>query len=185
MHLLNSTIFLSILICAFFSVPLLFIKPAFPQYKNFFLIASLLAFSFFIMFAMNFVANMGNYKTKKIAFFNVLALFPMFLAISMGLSLHNSFAVLEGYLGKKTPFVRTPKFNLAKKNKCIGANIYLQTKLNWVNILELLSGFYFVYGIIKGFIINDYGLMPFHIFLAIGFFTVFFYSAKQIIKFKL
>ena len=30
----------------------------------------------------------------------------------MGLSWHNSLAVVEGYIGKKTPFVRTPKFAL-------------------------------------------------------------------------
>ncbi len=185
MHLLNSAIFLSILICAIFSVPLLFIKPAYPQYKNIFLITTLFTFSFFVIFTMYFVANMENYKTKKVALLNILALFPMFLAISMGLSLHNGLAVLEGYLGKKTPFVRTPKFNLAKKNQSIGANIYLQNNINWVNIVELLLGFYFVYGVIKGVILNDYGLIPFHILLSIGFFTVFFYSVKQIFNSKI
>jgi hypothetical protein len=35
-----------------------------------------------------------------------------FLSLSMGLSLHNSIAVLQGFWGKKTPFVRTPKFNI-------------------------------------------------------------------------
>lgn len=35
--------------------------------------------------------------------------FPTFLALSAGLSLHNSLAVLEGWFGHDTPFVRTPK----------------------------------------------------------------------------
>lgn len=38
---------------------------------------------------------------------------PMALAVGIGLSFSNTAAVLEGALGRKTPFVRTPKFGLA------------------------------------------------------------------------
>jgi len=34
---------------------------------------------------------------------------PLFLLVTMGLSWHNSVAVLSGYAGRKTPFLRTPK----------------------------------------------------------------------------
>jgi cellulose synthase/poly-beta-1,6-N-acetylglucosamine synthase-like glycosyltransferase len=34
---------------------------------------------------------------------------PLFLSLSTGLSLHNSVAVVEGWLGVQSPFVRTPK----------------------------------------------------------------------------
>ncbi|MCB9675183.1 MAG: glycosyltransferase [Alphaproteobacteria bacterium] len=35
--------------------------------------------------------------------------FPFFMALSAGLSLHNTLAVIEGWRGKPSPFVRTPK----------------------------------------------------------------------------
>lgn len=38
---------------------------------------------------------------------------PMALAVGIGLSFSNTAAVLEGALGRKTPFVRTPKFGVA------------------------------------------------------------------------
>jgi len=36
-------------------------------------------------------------------------LFPLFLAFSVGLSLHNAVAVVDGWSGRASPFVRTPK----------------------------------------------------------------------------
>lgn len=50
--------------------------------------------------------------------------FPVFLAITMGMSLHNAWAVFRGWLGQQTAFVRTPKFNIVNgkdiwKNKNI------------------------------------------------------------------
>lgn len=35
--------------------------------------------------------------------------FPVFMTLAMGLSLHNSLAVLEGWMGRESPFIRTPK----------------------------------------------------------------------------
>jgi len=179
MHLLNSAIFLSILICAIFSVPLLFIKVSFPEVKHLFLLASLFIVSFLILASMYYVSSAKRFKNKLIAFGNLIITFPAFLSISMGLSLHNGIAVVEGYLGRKTPFIRTPKFNLNQKSGKWEGNKYLTTKLNLVNLLELVLAFYFVFGVLKGIQLKDYGLLPFHLMLAIGFLIVFYYSFKQ------
>ncbi len=179
MHLLNSAIFLSILICSILSVPLLYIKVSFPGMENLFLIASLFVVSFLILGSMYYVSSAKRFKNKLMALGNLIITFPAFLAISMGLSLHNGIAVVEGYLGKKTPFIRTPKFNLNQKNGKWEGNKYLKTKLNLINLLELLLAFYFAFGVFKGIQIKDYGLLPFHLMLAIGFLTVFYYSLKQ------
>lgn len=179
LHLLNSAIFVSILLCAILSVPLLYIKIAFPEFKNVFLIASLFVVSFFILCAMYYVSTARRYKIKISALLNLLVTFPMFLSVSMGLSLHNGIAVLEGYLGRKTPFIRTPKFNLSNKNGEWIGNKYLKTKLNWINVLELALAIYFAFGVAKGIQLKDYGLLPFHIMLSFGFSTVFYYSVFQ------
>jgi cellulose synthase/poly-beta-1,6-N-acetylglucosamine synthase-like glycosyltransferase len=179
MHLLNSAIFLSILLCAILSVPLLYIKIALPDFKNVFLVASLFVLSFLILCTMYYVSSARRYKNKVSALLNLLVTFPMFLSVSMGLSLHNGLAVLEGYFGRKTPFIRTPKFNLNNKKGEWINNKYLRTKLSLVNIFELLLAIYFAFGVMKGLQFNDYGLLPFHIMLSVGFLTVFYFSLKQ------
>ena len=179
MHLLNSAIFLNILICAILSVPLLFIKVAMPEMHDFFLIASLFIASFLILAALYYVSSYKRFKSRLSALANVAITFPVFLSVSMGLSLHNGIAVIEGYAGRKTPFIRTPKFNLSKSKVNVGSNKYLHKKMSLMNFMELLCALYFLYGAIKGIQMNDYGLFPFHIMLAIGFLTVFYYSFRQ------
>jgi len=179
MHLLNSAVFLSILVCSIFSVPLLFIEVSFPQIENLFLLALFFIASFLILGSMYYVSTAKRLKNKLSAFCNLIITFPAFLSISMGLSLHNGIAVVEGYLGRKTPFIRTPKFNLTQKNSKWKGNKYLKTKLNFVNILELLLALYFAFGVVKGIQLKDYGLLPFHTMLTIGFLIVFYYSFKQ------
>ncbi len=124
-----------------------------------------------------------SYTSKAKALGHFILLFPMFLSVSMGLSLHNAMAVLEGYIGKKSAFIRTPKFNLSNdKSKKWGANVYLKRKINPVTILEVLLAAYFFGGIVLGFHYEDYGLMPFHIMLFIGFTYVSFYSISHSFK---
>lgn len=106
--------------------------------------------------------------------------FPRFLAFSMGMALHNSIAVVEGYLGIKTPFVRTPKFNVQKKGDSWSGNQYIAQALSPVTVMEGLLSVYFIYGIFSGFKLEDYGLMLFHAMLAIGFAYVFILSVKPI-----
>jgi hypothetical protein len=110
-------------------------------------------------------------------FFN---LFPSFLMVSMGLSLHNGLAVIEGLLGIKTPFVRTPKFNITKKGEPWKNNVYIQPRLNLVTMLEGLLCLYFVAAIVLGVYLQVSILIFFHVMLAIGFGCVFYYSVKPL-----
>ena len=95
----------------------------------------------------------------------------------MGLSLHNALAVLEGYMGKKSPFIRTPKMNLT--NKSVGKwkrNVYLNGHITPLTFVELAFAAYFFFGIFLAFKYNDFGLVPFHVLLAFGFIYVALYS---------
>ena len=112
-HLMNSAVFICIVILALLSIPMLSIKNNFEEYKILFLIASGFLLSLPILALFYWTSMSRNYTSKAKAFFHFLFLFPMFLAVSMGLSLHNAMAVLEGYIGKKSAFIRTPKFNLS------------------------------------------------------------------------
>jgi hypothetical protein len=101
----------------------------------------------------------------------------------MGFSLHNSIAVLEGHLGKRSEFVRTPKFNINSLSDTWKGNRYLRQKLSPNVILEGLLMLYFGFGLYSAFVVGDqggdFGLFPFHLMLFIGFGYVFFKSLSS------
>ena len=182
-HLMNSAVFICIIILALLSIPMLNIKNNFEEYKTLFLVASVFLITLPILALFYWTSMSRNYASKTKAFFHFICLFPMFLAVSMGLSLHNAMAVLEGYIGKKSAFIRTPKFNLSNdKSKKWGTNVYLKRKINPITILEVLFAAYFFGGILLGFHYEDYGLMPFHAMLFLGFGYVSFYSISHSFK---
>ena len=107
-------------------------------------------------------------------------LFFSFFSIAMGFSLHNTIAVLEGHLGKKSEFVRTPKFNIKSITDSWKNNKYIRNKPSTNVIIEGLLALYFAFGMYSAFIVGDqggdFGLFPFHFMLFIGFGYVFFKS---------
>ena len=113
-----------------------------------------------------------HYQGGWLGFASFLQQFILFYTVAMGLSIHNSLAVLEGHWGKKSAFVRTPKFNLTALNDSWKNNKYLAQNLS-INILwESLLALYFLFGIYSAFTVGkegDLGLLPFHCMLFIGF----------------
>src|SRR5690606_31639306 len=98
-----------ILMISLLSLPILHIKDSFSdlnyviQYGAIFLIST--------VFLMYYYWNSYRDKTDNLftSFFKFAGRFFVFLMVSMGLALNNTVAVLEGYLGIKSSFVRTPK----------------------------------------------------------------------------
>ena len=112
MQLLSSSIFVCIFIMGVMSVPALFLLGHW-KFGTEFMSWALSGFIAFLL--VQYVANVevqarkGGYWKKLVKF---IFLFPLFLALSMGLSLHNTVAVIQGWFGKQSAFVRTPKFNI-------------------------------------------------------------------------
>jgi hypothetical protein len=100
----------------------------------------------------------------------------------MGLSFHNGLAVLEGLIGKKTAFIRTPKFNVTDKRESWLGNSYIRTAIGWQTIMEGILCLYFIFGIIVGIQIGDFGLLLFHSMLTLGFGSVFYFSVKPAVN---
>ncbi|MEP7251550.1 MAG: cellulose synthase family protein [Ginsengibacter sp.] len=178
-HLLNSAVFVSIILCALLSVPVLFIRQQWPQLAIFYKSGYVFIFSFITISASYFVTCLFNSTKKWKSVWYFIKTFPLFLAMSMGLSLHHAIAVIEGYAGKKTPFIRTPKFNLGSGDKSLKNN-YSTNSFNLISILEGCIALYFVAAIFYGITLHDYGLVAFHTMLAIGFTMVFYYSLLQL-----
>ena len=178
MHLLNSSVFVLLLTASILSIPMLYIKSSNPSLEWLFNLGSLFLIGFFSIAAFYYVGLKQIEKVKtKTAF---LKKFPLFLSFSMGLALHNAIAVMEGYLGFKTPFIRTPKFNITKKSESWTSNQYIKPKLTWGTLVEGMLCVYFVWGIASAWMLRDFGLIIFHLMLAIGFGIVFFHSLKHI-----
>lgn len=173
LHLLNSSMFLMVFTMAVLSIPVLFIKNRYGHLAVlfdiliFFVITSIL---FFISYWVAFKnIQGGGFKN----FTKYIGLFFTFYAIAMGFSFHNTIAVLEGLLGKKSEFVRTPKFNIEGLKEKWKDNIYLSKKISKNTIIEGFLMIYFLFGLYSGYKFNDFALFPFHLMLLFGFGFVF------------
>lgn len=175
-HLMNSSVFICIFLLAVLSIPMLVIKNNFIEYALLFKLGSLFITSVLFLSIYYFVSFSSGYKNKIKAFVHFIFLFPLFLSVSMGLSLHNAIAVIEGYMGKKSPFIRTPKFNILENKDVWQKNKYLVSSVSFLTGLEFIFTIYFFCGIISAFYYQDFVLIPFHIMLFLGFGYVTFYS---------
>lgn len=174
-HLSNSSIFIFIFVVAILSIPGLFIKNANKELSTVFMLGSFFTVSMFILMYYYYQAYRIHFKENNnlIEFFRT---FFLFLSFTMGLSFHNTVAVLEGYMGKKSSFVRTPKFNIIAKSETWKGNKYSEKNINVITVAEGLLTIYFLCGILSAFYLQDFGLLPFHILLFIGFGSVFYKS---------
>ena len=180
MHLLNSTIFLNVFLMAALSIPMLYIKEGDPAFSTFFNLLQIFNIStvlFFICYWYSYSHHREAGPLKR--FWTFTRDFITFFAVSIGLSLHNSLAVLEGHLGRKSVFIRTPKFNILSKEQTWEHNKYLKTNLSWITVIEGLMFLYFLFGIFSAVILNDYGLIHFHLLLLTGFGFIFFNSFRR------
>jgi cellulose synthase/poly-beta-1,6-N-acetylglucosamine synthase-like glycosyltransferase len=175
-HLMNSFIFICVFSVAILSIPIFYVKLHFVKYALLFKYATGFISSMFFLLIFYWVAQRSLKNNLLTTLKQFIWKFPLFLAVSMGMSLHNGIAVMEGYLGKKSPFVRTPKFNLEKLSDKWYGNKYLASSIGGVTILEGVLFIYFLGGIALSFYYNSFGLLPLFLILSFGFGYVFFYS---------
>ena len=181
-HLLASSVFLSVFLMGVFSVPLLFIINPLAFNLNILAVFMIGLVSIVMVY---YVANVqGAWKDQSTGkmIIKFLLLFPVFLALSMGLSFHNSIAVLQGYWGKKSPFVRTPKFNIQGITDSIKTRKYFNGKISKVTIFEGLLAVYFLIALIAGFQVENNAFMILHLLLTAGYGTIFVLSVKHIVS---
>lgn len=181
-HLLSSSVFLFVFMLGLFSVPLVFLfgtNMIDLSYFSVFLIG-LLSLVFVYYVANVQTAWSGLSKAKMLVKF--ILIFPIFLALSMGLSLHNSIAVLQGYRGKKSSFVRTPKYGIKNIKDSFKKGFYLDTKISGITIAEGLLSLLFAGTTAYGIYVGNYNFVIFHLLLAIGYGATFYYSLKHYAK---
>ncbi|NER48266.1 MAG: glycosyltransferase [Symploca sp. SIO1A3] len=168
-HLLNSVVFIMVLCLTILSIPILLIKHTYPEFSLFFTVINVFFLAFINLLLFYFVSttNKSSKTSDRIIYF--VFTFPAFLCFSMSLALQNGIATIMGFLGKHTTFVRTPKFNVFNQKQNWYGNKYFSKKIKPLTFIEILLVIYYLSGVYLGFVLQDFGLLPFHLFLACGY----------------
>ncbi|MCV6628636.1 MAG: glycosyltransferase family 2 protein [Flavobacteriaceae bacterium] len=176
MHLLNSSMFLCVFLVAILSIPMLYIKNTYGHLGWIFEVTSFFIASTIILFICYWFTYKSIQGSGLDNFVDYVKLFFSFFSVALGFSLHNSMAVLEGHIGKKSEFVRTPKFNINNLGDSWKNNKYLAKNISPNTIIEFMLMLYFLFGMYSAIPLNDFGLFPFHFMLFLGFGYVFYNS---------
>jgi len=171
-HLLNSTVFAVILVMALLSVPLVAVQAHRAALAPAFRLAS--------GFVLTLLPLAGYYRAAWRAagppagrWFG--PTFGLFLALSMGLALRNAGAVVQGWRGRVSPFVRTPKQGAGGP----AGHPASPSPAGPLPLAEGLLTLYFLGGLAAGAHYGRYGLVPFHVLLVVGFGTLTAYALRQ------
>ncbi|MFN3916673.1 MAG: cellulose synthase family protein [Flavobacteriales bacterium] len=183
-HLLNSFLFVDVLLMALLSIPLIQIMATHTEYNMLFYIAKFFIINTIILGSLYAISVFRVKHHGWSSFFLFLVYFPLFLAFTMGLSLYNGIGVLEGYLGKKSPFIRTPKFNVNHKEDNWIKNTYNIRKVAPVVWLEGLMLLYVLCGLILAVYYQNLGMIPFMTMLVLGFGFIFIAGIKDTFRAK-
>jgi len=178
-HLFSSSTFLLVFMLAFLSVPVLYIRSLHPEWATAYYLINFFQYNLIILLLFYGIPFWRSHTQRR-------RWFPLYFlsysSLMMGLSLHNAIAVIEGYIGRKTPFVRTPKFNVQKGSDSWRSNVYMASGFPWLTLLEGLMLLYFLGGIGLGIYLNDYRMLFFHCMLTAGFGMVFVYSLLHTVR---
>jgi hypothetical protein len=179
-HLLSSSVFLVVFALAVLSVPTLFLVSIVHLDMRIYWIfmVGLLTVGWVYFVANSDTSWSHENALKRIGRF--ILMFPLFLSLSMGLSLHNSIAVIEGYLGKKSSFVRTPKFNIRQVKDTFRKGLYAAGKISGTTLIEGLLSLYFLSAVILGVVQGKTSFLIYHIMLMLGFGSIFIYTVRHL-----
>ena len=173
-HLLNSSVYIVIMLMALLSVPLVFVRAQYHEFQGVFQLASVFLLGFAPLIYYYYTAWRLAQPGKPL--WRYPGFFLLFLSVSMGLALHNARAVILGWLGQRTPFVRTPKAGTGGQAR---RRRYRTGGVGALVLLEGVLALYFAFGLAAGLYFNDFGLLPFHTLLTIGFSAICYYSVRD------
>ena len=178
-HLFNSSVFLFIMTLSISSLFMSNIAGSFLDLRDYLKFYYFFYTSTFILMLYYWIAYRDKTGNLLKDLFKFIPQFFLFLTISSALALSNAIAVLEGWLGIKSSFVRTPKFNVSKKSEFSG-NKYDKKNLSIVNLLEI--AFFLIFGTSTIFMIIDQniGTLFFHGMVAAGYGIVIFHTFKEL-----
>ena len=181
-HLVNSSIFIIVFFLILTS-PIVFwlSKQGLIHYSNSNIIPYISLFITVSIAVMFFTGHLiiAKNKWREILFF--LPNFYMFLAMSISISLYMVIGVIEGYIGKVSEFVRTPKFNIISNSATLKQN-YTFKKEDNILVFELLILCYGVFAFAIGLNYQDLLMANYGFIITLGFTLKVFFS-KYVFRF--
>lgn len=173
-HLCSSSVFIAILLMGICSIILpfypstaLYMADLFPYFTGSTIILLLV-----YMTAYRKVGSVNHSAITDILYF--MLLFPVFLATSMAMSLHNSKATLEGWIGIRSPFVRTPKAGYADKGSKKGASNF--RKPDFQTLAEFIFFCIFFAAALFSYMEGVFYLLIIQVLFALGFATLVYFG---------
>jgi cellulose synthase/poly-beta-1,6-N-acetylglucosamine synthase-like glycosyltransferase len=174
LHLTNNFVYPFILILAFLNLPLILIKKHKPDSEFFFIIFAFFLLSFAASFLFYALSQKSLYKDWK----KRMLLFPVFMSGSMGLSINNTRAVIQGLFRVRTPFIRTPKYELiGSRGSFFGKKYSIST--DKMVIIEILMSLYSCLGVVIAVYYFEIGIIPFMLMFFAGFSLISYLSIKH------
>ncbi len=119
-------------------------------------------------------------RERGVSAFESLKMLPAVLALGIGMSVNNARGVLEAIVDYDSPFVRTPKYAIGRRDESWSSKLYIQ-KSTVLPAVEFALGAWFSYAI--WVIITDPGQpmasLPFLVLFQCGFLYVALVSIRQ------
>ena len=175
-HLCSNLAYPFILIAGILNLPVLLIKEG-GQYDDVFKFMSIFIFAFISSFIFYLYSQKDVYADwqKRVIYF------PVFLSGSMGLSVNNTIAVIEGLINKKSEFVRTPKFKIMDNKDSWIDKKYLTKKLSYATIIEAVLAVYCFTGVVLSIVYAQIAALPFQLMFSLGYGMMAFLSIRQVV----
>lgn len=152
-HLLNSTVYLPMLVAALLAVPVVWVR-AETGGQWWWTLSGLFVMGYPVLVCYYGYAFWG----RGGGFWAFAGRLPALMAFTLGLSLHNTAAVLEGWTGRRSSFVRTPK----------GARMQAKAPGGWLPAESLLT-VYFLGGCLLAWQVGDWWMLPYLALLTAAF----------------
>ena len=175
-HLTNNVVYPFILLAGILNVPILFVQSS-GEYNS--------IFNFMIIFAVAFLSTFLFYlfaqKNIHKNWIKRMMLFPLFISVTMGMSINNTRAVFQGLTNKKSDFVRTPKYSS-------GTNINNQKKYRNTStfsiqlFFEVIFTLYSLAGVLLSIYFREIMALPFHLMFFVGFLFVSTLSLQEVFQ---
>lgn len=168
-HLLNSSVYLIVVSFILLSFPVSLAIEQLPQDSWIYYLFPVFLCTNVLLLLVFAGGNISASKNKLVATITFPFIFISFLMVNMGMSVYMALGVIEGYLGKKSEFVRTPKFNITAQKTKSDHKKYNRIQITPLLLIETL---FMGYGIFQIFYHSGTGNIPMIIFTSaftIGF----------------
>jgi len=163
-HVTAHLVYPLLLMLALLTLPLLLVRNSGVDYRSYFVFMSVFSIGALPYFLLYFFAQKDSYPDWK----SRLGAVPLVISVVMALCVNNSIAVIEGFLGKASEFVRTPKYNITARDMADHKRGY-RARLKPSTFVELGLGIYLTATAVYSLVTMQFAILPFIVLYAFGF----------------